>query len=415
MFLMILAQSLLAAPNSDAPKPPDTRLELAGLPAVTYRSDAGLGAGLLASTARFRPGCVPFCWRALTLLQGVMQWDEQGIKVPTRNAVVFLDLPQWQRPNWRLLLALANFDDDETGYRGIGTRRIAGGTRGTPSYGWHRRVAGFKWRQRWLGRPASPTGYLDAYLGTELGWNTVTAPPGSQLQLDRSAHDRNPDSWAGLIAPYLQPSGDHLELLVSAGALYDHRDHEFTPSRGGFHEVSLRSGQAADAGLWASLFIESSFFKTLIAQRVVIASRLLLDHAVGSVPVYRRAEVGGLIPHLGVSGAEGVRGVPTYYEVGQTKAIANFELRWRVVDHVAGQQALSWRAVTFVDAGRAWTDLHSGLLEPLDLDAPWHAALVGFGGGLRLRWGQAFVLRMDAAFSPVTQTSGLYFGTDHIF
>ena len=128
---MSLALSLLliASPSTEA-----TRLEVAGLPALTYRSDAGLGLGILASTTQFRPDCYPFCWRVLSLLQGVMRWDYDGFRVPTRNAIVFLDLPQWLQPNWRMLIALANFDDEDTGYRGIGTRQIAGGLRGDTAY-----------------------------------------------------------------------------------------------------------------------------------------------------------------------------------------------------------------------------------------------------------------------------------------
>ena len=158
---LALSFLLIASPTQKA-----ARLELAGLPALTYRSDAGLGMGLLASTTQFRPDCYPFCWRVLSLLQGVMRLDENGVRVPTRNAIVFLDLPEWRQPNWRLLIALAIFDDEDTGYRGIGTRQIAGGLRGSASYRWHRRVAGFKWRQRWMGQPDSKVGYLDGYIGS---------------------------------------------------------------------------------------------------------------------------------------------------------------------------------------------------------------------------------------------------------
>ena len=411
-MLASLITLVLAAPPVDS-----SRFEFAGLPAITYRSDAGLGMGLLASTARFEPQCHPYCWRVLSLLQGVVRWNEETISVPTRNAVILWDQPQWQRPSWRLLVAVANYDDENSGYYGVGTRRVAGGLRGDTTYRWHRRVAGFKWRQRWLGVPNSKVGYLDAYLGTELGWNSVKGGAASQLELDRIAAEGDEQSpeWSGLVSDHIGPFGDHGEAVLSGGLIYDQRDHEFTPTRGGLHEFSLRGGLAGDQSPWMSFFAETSVFRSIVPRRLVGAARLIVDHSIGHLPVYRRAELGGLIPSLGASGAEGVRGVPTYAEAGKTKLVANLEARLRLWDHQVANQAISWRAVGFVDSGRAWTDLHDERVTALALDAPWHQFLLGMGGGLRVRWGEAFVLRIDAALAPLDSTYGIYFGTDHIF
>jgi hypothetical protein len=110
-----------------------------------------------------------------------------------------------------------------------------------------------------------------------------------------------------------------------------------------------------------------------------------------------------------------VRGIPTYTEAGKTKVVANFEARVRLWDQTIAKQAISWRAVGFLDTGRAWTDLHDDRVARLGLDSPWHEFLLGVGGGLRMRWGEAFVLRIDAAAAPLNSTFGIYFGTDHIF
>lgn len=344
-----------------------------------------------------------------------MKWNEDGFNVPTRNAIVFLDVPEWRQPNWRMLIALANFDDRDTGYRGIGTRQIAGGLRGESPYRWHRRVAGFKWRQRWMGEPASKVGYLDGYFGSEFGWNNVEAPLGSQLALDQQEIDAAVEPWARAIKEQIGPFGDHAEVILNGGLLYDHRDHEFTPTRGGFHEGSLRVGKANSEAGWYSIFLETAWFRSVFPQRLVLAGRVVLDHAVGDVPLYRRPEMGGLIPSLGASGAEGIRGIPSYWEVGKTKLVSNLEARFRFWDHRVAGQNLSWRVVGFGDAGRAWTDVRNRRLDSLNLDGNWYQFLVGIGAGLRLRWGQAFVLRIDNAWSPSTGTRGVYFGTDHIF
>ncbi len=391
------------------------RWEPAGIPALTYRSDLGLGLGLLGATTRFRSDCEPFCWRALVLLQGVFRLDDEGLVVPTRNGIVFVDVPQWVRGDWRLMVAAADYDEQEVGYSGIGTRQRLGPIAATETYRWHRRVAGFKLRQRLRGDPLAKTGFVDAYVGTELSWNRLQFEVGSKLALDQATTGRVNHPDAELLTRQLGTLSDHADGLINGGLIIDRRDHEFTPQRGAVHELSARLGQAADQGLWGNLFVESAGFWTLTPHRLVLAARGLVDHVVGPMPLYRRSEMSGLIPSQGVAGAEGVRGLPAYAEMGKTKVLFNGELRLRLLDHRVLQQRLSWRSVFFSDLGRAFTDLHDPGLGHRDLDGAWWRFRWGLGAGLRLRWGEAFVLRLDGAIAPLEDASGLYFGADHIF
>jgi hypothetical protein len=123
----------------------------------------------------------------------------------------------------------------------------------------------------------------------------------------------------------------------------------------------------------------------------------------------------GLIPSQGIAGAEGVRGLPAYGEMGKTKLLLNGELRLRLLDHRLVRQRLSWRAVFFSDVGRAFTDLHDSGVVRRALDGRWWQFLWGLGAGVRLRWGEAFVLRLDGAVSPLENSKGVYFGADHLF
>ena len=92
------------------------RWEPAGIPALTYRSDLGLGLGVLGATTRFRSDCQPFCWRALVLLQGVFRLDPENI-VPSKCDCV-CGCARWTRP-----VATdgggADYDEQEVGYSGI--------------------------------------------------------------------------------------------------------------------------------------------------------------------------------------------------------------------------------------------------------------------------------------------------------
>jgi hypothetical protein len=37
------------------------------------------------------------------------------------------------------------------------------------------------------------------------------------------------------------------------------------------------------------------------------------------------------------------------------------------------------------------------------------------GGGLRIKWGEAFLVRADVAWSPDADPIGLYFNVNHVF
>ncbi len=391
------------------------RWEPAGIPALTYRSDLGLGLGILGATTRFRSDCQPFCWRALVLLQGVFRLDPEGLVVPTRNAIVFVDVPRWTRPEWRLMVAAADYDEQEVGYSGIGTRGRFGASAPVETYRWHRRLAGFKLRQRLRGEALAKTGFTDAYVGTEFGWNQLQFTADSKLALDARADSNDDSDDAAFLSRQIGVLSDHADGLINGGIIIDRRDHEFTPQRGSIHELSARLGRAGGQGVWGNIFVESAGFWSLMPNRLVLAARGLVDHVVGPIPLYRRSEMSGLIPSQGIAGAEGVRGLPAYGEMGKTKLLFNGELRLRLLDHRLVRQRLSWRAVFFSDVGRAFTDLHDSGVGRRALDGRWWHFLWGLGAGVRLRWGEAFVLRLDGAVSPLENSKGVYFGADHLF
>ena len=144
-------------------------------------------------------------------------------------------------------MAAANYDDFSAGYRGLGTRRFLGDGAGGGTYRWHRRVGGFKWRQRLRGQTGASTGYVDRYLGLEVAFNTVEAGAGSRLFADQEIAKTN-SVQAAILGAQLGAQGDHLDGVLNGGWVWDRRDHEFTPSRGGLHEFSLRLGQAGGMG-----------------------------------------------------------------------------------------------------------------------------------------------------------------------
>jgi outer membrane translocation and assembly module TamA len=71
-------------------------------------------------------------------------------------------------------------------------------------------------------------------------------------------------------------------------------------------------------------------------------------------------------------------------------------------------------AVVFTDVGRAWADYK--VRRDLDGENPAGLGLkAGVGGGLRLQWGEAFLIRADVAWSHVDDNLGIYIDASHVF
>ena len=49
------------------------------------------------------------------------------------------------------------------------------------------------------------------------------------------------------------------------------------------------------------------------------------------------------------------------------------------------------------------------------LDEGFSDFAVGLGAGLRLKWGETFIVRVDPAYSVTEETFGLYINVDHVF
>jgi len=73
----------------------------------------------------------------------------------------------------------------------------------------------------------------------------------------------------------------------------------------------------------------------------------------------------------------------------------------------------------FADTGRVWADYSdvrvAGVsLDERDSNVPGNLS-IGIGTGLRLQWGETFIIRADPGFSPTDGTFGFYLDLAHIF
>ena len=65
--------------------------------------------------------------------------------------------------------------------------------------------------------------------------------------------------------------------------------------------------------------------------------------------------------------------------------------------------------IAFIDAGRVWAEVAS---RP-GLDGEGLGLKYGVGGGLRLQWGETFIVRADTGWSP--DGLGIFININHIF
>jgi hypothetical protein len=67
--------------------------------------------------------------------------------------------------------------------------------------------------------------------------------------------------------------------------------------------------------------------------------------------------------------------------------------------------------VGFFDTGRTWADYRA----LTHLDGEGLGLKIGAGGGLRLQWGETFLIRVDPAWSPDADPVGFYVDINHAF
>jgi hypothetical protein len=159
---------------------------------------------------------------------------------------------------------------------------------------------------------------------------------------------------------------------------------------------------------WARANLTLREHVPLIAKRLVLSVRLVVDSLLGQPPFYELARYDGT---SAIGGGKGVRGIPARRYHGTFKAFSNLELRCRVVTFDLFDKPHQLGVVGFVDGGRVWADYHR--LSELDGNGP--GLKLGFGGGLRLGAGKSFVLRADVATSPDSGKVAGYLGAGHIF
>jgi outer membrane protein assembly factor BamA len=206
----------------------------------------------------------------------------------------------------------------------------------------------------------------------------------------------------------------HLIGELDAGGVYDTRDIELAPTSGSYHEFSLRGSPwlcTLDDIAYCGLNATARVYRSLYGEKLVAAGRVVADLLFGQPPFYALSGFGGLTPNSGIGGGYAIRGIPLERYYGKAKLFENMELRSKLIDFSVFRQAFNLGAVEFLDAGRTWADYRGAS----ELDGPGLGLKYGAGAGLRVQWGETFLLRIDVAWSPDADPVGFYIDVDHVF
>ncbi|MBW2735273.1 MAG: BamA/TamA family outer membrane protein [Deltaproteobacteria bacterium] len=391
-----------------ASKPDPKRLEVGALPVLTGDSDIGFGFGAIGTFVRFDPHIKPYRWRleVLWLMTVKADPDGEGVDLPYHDDTVDLDLPGLFGGKVRLNLTLRFRRYTTSGYYGFGNdssvdhrARDANGRyhlydRIYPSFDVQTRIKlGGPWR---------------LLLGGRFIYNWVRVYEGSLLQTELAAAESDDE-----LAALLHGVRDFPQLEANLGLIYDSRDHEYAPTRGFFHEASWRFSPGVAMGTdyaYGGANVTVRFYIPLAGEKLVLAARAMADLIVGDPPFFELARHGGLFPNDSLGGGKGIRGVPLQRYHGKVKLFSNLELRSKLFPFGFWGQRFNLGALAFFDVGRTWAELGSSRFDGEGLGLK-----LGVGGGLRVQWGETFIVRGDVAWSPDAEPVAFYIDVSHIF
>ena len=421
---------LARKPKPTGPPKPD-RLEFGVLPAVSYDSDLGFGFGAIASLARFASGFRPYKWRLELLVQAtVKRAPGGGAQFPFHDDYLNMDFPGLLGNRLRITARVGFRKFANTGYYGFGNDSQAE----TPWEGIDpdEDLAGYQAARRfhqfdhiyplvffnariklWDRSTVEQRRRIEALVGLNATYNLVRPYAGSKLEGDIAALAADTTDTRAL-ARLLRGTDPHALLVFNLGLLFDTRDHEYTPTRGSFTELSVRSSPGVQQDLrYAALTLNTAWYKAIVGEWLSVGIRGVADVILGDAPFYELTRFGALMPRDGPGGGWSLRGVPRQRYAGKVKLIQNLELRSLFWRFSVGKSRFVVGAVAFVDAARIWADTRATLIDGRSIDGG--SFKVGTGGGLRVRWGETFLIRFDGAYSPTEHTPGFYVDIGHVF
>jgi outer membrane protein assembly factor BamA len=374
------------------------RYEPVIIPAFSGDTDVGVKVGAFGQLARYKDDARPYAWRvqaygAISVFDGA-----DGIEFPFRNAFLKLDWPRTFGTRLRMLTEISYLQTTNFGYYGLGNAAPARPLWEDYSARTAEYVAA---RRKYQFDGTTMTSRAQAMLPIGPGWQTYGGARIDLMLFDFYAGSRLSQDIANGpgAGERLYGVTDHTAIVGNYGVVFDTRNHETVPTSGQHHDLGFRVNPGAfgsDAYLGATLTLRT--FWAAWGEKLTVGMRALGDVLTSRAPLSELGQYGGLYRGYGPAGSRGIRGVPQGRLIGRTKMIANLELQSLLLHFDFLGQKFTLGPAAFADVGRVWT----GTLQSNPaLDGRNPGIHWGVGGGPRLRWGDAMLLRFDFAFAPL--------------
>lgn len=382
------------------------RFEVAPFPALGGNTDIGFSFGIDARLSRLEEGYSPYRYSIhLNAVLSVKTDPDGDAELPKHEYVLELDFPGLADGRLRLIPRAGFERIVNAGWYGLPglptypdplSRAVLDSGRRHQFVNMHAfGDLDLRWR-------ASRTSPIELLAGATFRYVMPRTYGGSLLEED--LHQQYGDG------EWVLPGFEwHPLVQVRVGLLWDRRDHEIAPTRGTMVEVSTRGSLGfPEDGTMAFMGVTADFrlFVPLIAdQRLVWASRVLVDVQLGDVPFYELSRMGTFTPQGFCSGTA-IRAAPEGRHAGAAKVVGGMELRTLFAPFRLFNMNMVFGMVFFLNVGHIWSTLSP---EP-PFEGTGSASAWGAGLGLLLRWGETIMVRIEAGFSPDASDGGLPVG-----
>jgi hypothetical protein len=366
--------------------------EIAGVPALSFDSDEGMGYGVVAELYNYGGDGATRPYRFT--VQPTVALTTEG----RRDLTLYLDAPALLPSGWRLTAFLGSEKHVATPWYGVGNATAhdvsLDADDGPDPY--YYRFGRTRSRLQIDGQRVI-AGPVRALVG--VGFNRVRIDPTPQ------------DEGSTLLEGDLGPTPPTAEWVnhARAGLIWDTRDREIGPRRGVWSEVLVQrySGVlGADASFTRWTVTDRRYYP--IGSRLVFANRALLQGTTGDAPFHELQVVQtSAKPQEGLGGAKTLRGLPKNRYAGAGLFLWNAELRWRALEFTALGKPFHLVLSGFADSGRTWAEV-------VDLETTFTDLHHGYGGGVRVGMGESFVVALDVGHS-AEATAPLYIGLGYLY
>ena len=366
------------SPEEKAPAPVESFYAFGGVPALNYSSDAGFGFGIITSIYKKTPVIKPY--KFAIDLQLFMTSKGQHSHYIRTDILNVAKLPL------RLRAKVGLSATSNENFCGFGVSADCSSTSArSHDYFLYRYLEGYgvidgRYRLR------------DAPDKIEIiaAWRGSYYLPGTW-----GDYTPYPDSLYANDIPAANQQG--FASVIEAGVMFDGRDNEPSPTKGYWIETTLRQSSPYWGSKWSYLGANLSlrgYFPFDTQRRWVLAGQAIFDGMIGEAPLQEIVRVGGTLLQTAYGGEYMGRGIRSQYFPGRVKIIKQLEMRYRFWGFDVWKQHFDTSAVAFLDTG-----VISWKLSGLE-NYPFKP-LLGFGGGFRIAWNEAFIIRIDLGFSPI--------------